>query len=195
MTISSKDSKYNSVYATVLEILNSRQGLAGVNHSALSRGSGVSRPWIYKYVGKTKEDIIKRTSEHYIDELFRSRKLPVINDLTELRKFIREDSITFLKQAQSHPQLIPLIFIYFESTGPIGEIVRDTFKQHSKRLGRDIQRMLNISKVDAELMSELVSITRIGLAFFLVRGDRSKSRGTFDIYDLKRTYSQLKQIL
>lgn len=195
MNISSKEVKYSSVYSAVLELLNSRQGLASVNHSTLARMSRVSRPWIYKYVGKTKEDIIKRTTEHYIDELFRHRKLPVINELKELRKFIREDSLSFLQQAQNHPHLIPLIFIYFESTGPIGQIVRDSFRQYSKRLGKDIQRFLDISKNDADLISELISITRIGLAFFLVRGERPHSKGSFDLQDLKRTYSQLKQIL
>lgn len=195
MSTSSKEIKYRAVYSAVLELLNSRQGLAGVNHSTLARMSRVSRPWIYKYVGKTKEDVIKRTTEHYIDELFRHRKLPVINELKELRHFIREDSLSFLQQAQNHPHLIPLIFIYFESTGPIGQIVRESFRQYSKRLGKDIQRFLEISKSDADLISELISMTRIGLAFFLVRGDRPNSKGSFDLQDLKRTYTQLKQIL
>lgn len=195
MKLSSKEFKYHSVYSAVLEILNSRRGLTGVNHSALSRGSGVSRPWIYKYVGKTKEEVIQRTAEHYIDELFCRRKLPVINELGELKRFIREDSISFLKEAQNHHQLIPLIFIYFESAGPVGDIVRSVFKQYSKRLSKDIQRVLEISRDDAEFMSELISIIRIGLSFFLIRGDRSKSKGSFDIHDLKRIYSQLRKLL
>jgi len=197
--VSSKELKYNAVYAAVLEILNYRSGLSGLNHSVLSRESGVTRSWIYKYVGKTKEEIIKRTSEHYVHELYRDRKLTPLSTIKELRKYIREDSLSFLKQAQKHPQLIPLIFIYYDSIGPIGEIVRESFKIYSNRLSSDIQKLLEISKTDAELISELISMTRVGLAFFLVGRNQSKTKSNrstnYDINDLKRIYSQLKEIL
>ncbi len=195
MSQSSKEKKFDDVFEAVLAILNSHAGLAGVNHSALSRISGVSRPWIYKYIGKSKEELIKKTSEHYIKELFRHRRSHTSGSTEELKNLIREDTLHFLQQAQLHPRLIPLIFVYFESLGPIGSIVRETFNYHSGKLAKEIERTLKISKSDAELLAELFSVLRLGLAFFLVRGAKTKAKGALNLADLRRVYSQFRDLL
>lgn len=195
MSSTPKEKKFNAVYESVLTILNSHHGLHGVNHTSLSRVSGVSRPWIYKYLGKSREEVIKKTTEFYIKELMQARKISVIETVSELKEQIRESTIHFLQQAQRHPKVIPLIFVYFESLGPVGVVVRESFKAYSGKLSKDIQRVLKTSKSDAEVMAELVSIMRLGLAFFLVRGEKSKVTGALNIIDLQRVYSQFKELL
>jgi hypothetical protein len=195
MSQSSKEKKFDDVFEAVLAILNSHAGLAGVNHSAISRISGVSRPWIYKYVGKTKEELIQKTADHYIKELFRNRKGESMGSMENLKSVIREDTLHFLQQAQRHPRLIPLIFVYFESLGPIGKIVRETFNYHSGKLAKEIERTMKVSKADAEMLAELYSVMRLGLAFFLVRGGKTKVKGVLNIEDLRRVYGQFKDLL
>lgn len=195
MSITSKEQKFDEVFEAVLSILNSHSGLAGVNHSALARISGVSRPWIYKYIGNSKEEIIRKTSEHYLKELFRNRRNHNSDSVEDLKKIIRDDSLHFLQQAQLHPRLIPLVFVYFESLGPIGSIVRETFNFHSGKLAKDIEKTLKISKSDSELMAELFSVLRLGLAFFLVRGTKTKSKSALNLNDLRRIYEQFRSLL
>jgi hypothetical protein len=195
MAASSKEKKFDAVFESILAILNSHAGLAGVNHSAIARISGVSRPWIYKYIGNSKEELIKKTSEHYIKELFRNRRTRASVSTDDLKKLIRDDTLHFLQQAQLHPRLIPLIFGYFESLGPIGSIVRETFNYHSNKLAKEIESTLKISKLDAELLAELISVLRLGLAFFLVRGDKTKVKGALNISDFQRIFSQFRDLI
>lgn len=191
----SKEKKFDEVFEAVLVILNSHAGLAGVNHTSLARISGVSRPWIYKYIGRSREELIRKASEHFIKEIFYNRHGHKPTSAEDLRNSIRGDTIHFLQQAQLHPRLIPLVFIYFESLGPIGSIVRETFSVSSGKLALEIEKTLGISKADAELLAELFSILRLGLAFFLVRGIKTKEKGSFGIDDIKRVYSQFKDLL
>ncbi len=195
MGLTPKEKKFNDVYESVLTILNSHHGLHGINHTSLSRVSGVSRPWIYKYLGKTREEVIRKTTEFYIKELFQTRKSSTINSMTELKDQIREGTLHFLQQAQRYPKLIPLIFVYFESLGPIGVAVRDSFKLYSNKLAKDIQKVMGVSKGDSEVLAELVSIMRLGLAFFLVRGEKTKISGALNLTDLKRVYEKFKELL
>lgn len=193
MGANSKEQKFNAVYDAVLVILNSHSGLGGVNHSALSRISGVSRPWIYKYIGKTKEELIQKTSEHFIHGLFSQRQHRSIQSLEDLKEVIREDTLHFLVQAQKYPRVIPLFFIYFESRGPIGNIMREAFQFYSGKLAENIESSLEIPPAEAELLAEMFSLFRLGLAFFLTRV--SKIERPFDRDELQKLYGQLRDLL
>lgn len=195
MAATSKELKYDDVYDAILAILNSHAGLRGVNHSNVARMSGVSRAWIYKYVGKTKEDLIKMASEHYSREILKNRHTQTPQTAVELKKLIREDLFHFLKQALMYPRVIPLVIMYFDSMDPVGNIVRESFGHQSKKQAKEIELLMRKSKVDAETLSEMLGVFRLALAFFVVRGNKSSAKKSQNFEEFQKIYTQFIELL
>lgn len=195
MPHTSKEEKFEAVFEAVISILNTNGGMSQLTPSNLARTSGVSRPWIYKYVGQSREDFIQRTSEHFLSKLFRPRENRTLHDQKDLRRILREDTVQLIQLAQAHPRLVPLIFSYFDSHGPVGEIVRGGINFQGRQLAPAIEKYLQTSKADAELLGELISVLRLGLAFYLLKETKGKAREPMSIEALTRLYKHFKQLL
>jgi hypothetical protein len=195
MTLSSKEKKFDDVYEAVLAILNSHAGLKGVNHSNVARMSGVSRAWIYKYIGKTREELIRMASEHYSREILKHRHTHMPRSREELKKVIREDLFQFLKQALTYPRVIPLIIMYFDSHDPVGSIVRSSFGEQSRRQAKEIESLLKVSKLESEALAEMLGVFRLALAFFAVRAAKVNPMSAESFADFEKTYQQFLDLM
>lgn len=166
----SKGEKLARVAEVILRVV-AHHGLDGVRFSHLSRTSGVSRSWIYKY-GGSREDLIAFAVQHFGKILLMS--------VSQTRKSIRtkeawldfqaEEFARFLGFLRREPLVLSVYFRFRGSENVLGKAIADFEKMHDQQQSEEISRLFAIPTPSASLMSELIGNLRWGLAHSWVQG-------------------------
>lgn len=99
-------------------------GISGLTHTRLSQMSGVSRPWIYKYLGASKKAIINFAID-YFSNLFTEIKEDGVYEAEHWEENILSATERILIRTQQHPWFIPLYYKHANTNTVIGEIIKE----------------------------------------------------------------------
>ena len=161
---SPKEEKMMRVAEYTLRLIH-QHGLEGLTHSRLARAAGVSRPWIYAYVGKDKSALIT-LAVNYFGRLFARFDDPPASD-TEVG-WIRsqiEGLKTALDTAEKYPWLMPIYFRYRATESEIGQSIMNAEKFYVRRQTLELQNALKIDSKNARVVVELTTAFKLGLAY------------------------------
>lgn len=185
-----KEEKFHRVYTECLKLIH-EQGLRAVNHSSIARHAKVSRPWIYKYVADSKEELIKNAAEYFGTRFinFNLEKIKITSAKDMLRSLWEGtwNNLTFTKD---YPFIISLYVRFAGSNNVLGRTIDEFERRYFERL-KDKFLQLNHDEALAEEAAHLVKALRIGAA--LEFGRFSKSRMSND--EIAKTYESLNTIL
>jgi|GEM_PF-3687244 len=163
VSTSPKEQKQLAVSVAVLEIIE-REGLQAVTHSKVSRKSGVSRAWIYEYIGKERKTLITYAAEVFASYFARSKMTAVPKTGAELQLQL-EDGINFVFDSiELSPVIIKLYFRFRGSDNPIGQIIQKYENEWLNAASKKIRDTLETSKEKAEVLAELILTLRLGFA-------------------------------
>jgi len=159
---STKEQKQIAVSMAVLEVIE-KDGIIGMTHSKVARKSGVSRAWIYEYVGKEKNAFIEYAAESIASYFSRIKmNLP---DTKEKLQLQLKDGIQFLfDSATNDPVIIKLYFRFRGTANPIGEVIRKYEKQWLNAATKSVTKSLGLPAEQAALFAELMLTLRLGFA-------------------------------
>lgn len=185
-----KEKKFHRVYTECLKLIH-EQGIRAVNHSALSRKANVSRPWIYKYVGDSKDEIIKNAARYFgvqfID--FNTEEVKIDSAKTMLRS-LWEGTWNNLTFTQEYPFVMSLYIRYAGTSNVLGRIVDEFDRLYFERLKTKFMQLIK-DEDKAEEAAHLVKAIRMGAA--LEFGRFSKNKMTQD--ERKKVYESLNKVL
>ncbi|MCM0607352.1 MAG: hypothetical protein KA715_14780 [Xanthomonadaceae bacterium] len=120
LTPTDKTAKFEAVSKAILELLN-QSGVSGVSHTKVARLSKVSRPWIYKYVGKTTHTLIEFSAIHFGNQLLQVGKSSRTASTTEeLMTLALQSSWLLLEKFTDQKEILPIYFRYAGTKNPIG---------------------------------------------------------------------------
>lgn len=160
-----KSAKFEAVAKAILELL-SQSGVSGVSHTKVARVSKVSRPWIYKYVGKSTQALIEFAAIHFGQQLLEvgksSRRANSSEELTELAL---QSSWLLLEKFSDLKEILPLYFRYAGTKNPIGLMIEKLENDQLKEMTGALSRLFKISAVEARLNAEMILAIRMGIGF------------------------------
>lgn len=159
----SKEEKQRAVALAILEVIE-KDGLLGVTHSKVSRRSGVSRPWIYEYVGKEKSALIEFAADEIASHFARAK----MGDLPKTKEELHaraKDGVDFLFDSTAmNAVAIKLYYRFRGTTNPLGQVIRKYEKRWLGDATKTLTDVLGLPAEQAKLASELVLTLRLGFA-------------------------------
>ncbi len=166
---STKENKQRAVAMAVLEVIE-KEGLLGVTHSKVSRKSGVSRAWIYEYIGQDKNAFIEFAADTIASQLTRI-KMRLPDNKAELEKQLSEGLDFLFDSVMSDPVVIKLYFRFRGTANPIGKVIAKYEKQWLAGATKSSVKTLGLSSEQASLLAELALTLRLGFAHGLATSD------------------------
>ncbi len=163
VTENSKESKQHAVLLNALEIAQ-MHGLAAVTFARVARASGVSRSWIYKYVGSTQEAVLEAAVDFFgkaFSELAAPSRTASVNDWTS---DILEGSANLIRDVKAYPWLLPLYFQNKGKSNVLGRRIRRIETFYLEKLAAEIRKVFGLSPRAAAVQARLLTACRLGLA-------------------------------
>jgi hypothetical protein len=145
-----------------LEVIE-KDGLNGVTHSKVARRSGVSRAWIYEYIGKEKGALIEFAADVFAG-YFAKSNLPLPQSKSELELRLKEGIGFLFDTAEMNPIAIKLYYRLRGTANPIGTVIRKHEKQWLEGAAKTLVNVLGTAPDQASLVAELGLTLRLGYA-------------------------------
>lgn len=180
----SKEQKQIAVSKAILDVIE-KDGLNGVTHSKVSRKAGVSRSWIYEYIGKEKSSLIEYAAETLANQFARTdMALPKTKD--QLDERLKEGIGFLFDSVEVSPGIVKIYYHMRGKKNPIAEVIRKYEKRWLDGATKSISSIFGVDQEQASMIAELILILRLGFAFRVASSEepqlaRSKAEKTFDL--------------
>lgn len=142
-----------------------RHGTDGVSFAKVARSSEVSRAWLYKYIGKERQDLIDFMADHLAAELGKLDSRP----RTDSREGWVDDSVAglagLLESSAAVPWVLPLYFRYLRADNALGQCVERNEARYLVTATHEIATVFGMRAEAARLTAELLLATRLGIAY------------------------------
>jgi len=158
----SKEDKTLAVSKAVLEVIE-RDGLLGITHSKVARKAGVSRAWIYEYIGKD-HNVLTEFAADVLAGYFARVKFALPKSKEQLQTQATEGLNFLFDAAVEDPVPIKLYFRFRGSKTPLGDVIKKHEKQWLTTAATTLEKLLEIPAEHAALIAELTLTLRLGFA-------------------------------
>jgi len=165
-----KQKKLERVAKSILSIVV-RFGFENLSPSRLARAAQVSRPWIYKYIGGSKESLSGFAVDYF------GKLLAQLDAVAKPARvdFFRDDEIARLEHALSFAEKHPdVIFIYYRYKGTptsLGRAIEKIENEYRRAKVSQIKATFKLSQSEAEVYTEILVTLKMGLCHKWVSGD------------------------
>ncbi|MEO5667753.1 MAG: hypothetical protein ABIR96_06835 [Bdellovibrionota bacterium] len=165
-----KQKKLDRVAKSILSIVV-RFGFENLSPSRLARAAQVSRPWVYKYIGGSKEALSGFAVEHFGKLL---AQLDTVVKPTNI-EFFRDDEIVRLENAlnfaEQNPEIIAIYYRYKGTPTSLGKAIEKVENEYRQAKIYQIRETFKLSQSDAEIYTEILSSLKMGLCHKWISGD------------------------
>lgn len=183
-----KSDKFESVAHAVLELIH-QSGISGVTHTKVARASQVSRPWIYKYVGKSSEDLISFAADYFGKKLLQLGQTGRnANSDTELTELSLSTTWILMEQFTNWKEVLPLYFRYSGSKNALGKVIAEIEEKQLSEMAKSLAKNFKTTPKEARLTAELIMAMRMGVGF------RYSQLGLGKMYSMKEIQKSLRRI-
>lgn len=138
-------------------------GIEGVTYAKVARAASVSRPWLYKYIGRDREDLVRFIASHFGAELAEFDYRP----RTDTLEHWIDDSVTgvvqMLDKSRAAPWVLPLYFRYLGTQTSLGECIEGVEKLYLATVAGELQKAMGLPAEHAAWAAELFHATRMGI--------------------------------
>jgi len=160
----SKEERFERVTQAVVTSLLS-DGLGGLRHATLARRSGVSRQWIYKYLGRDHEDILEHAART-VAEAFVGFEIRFNGEtLEEWREWLAEGTRQGLLDSERDPWVMRLYFQYRHELGRIGEAIRHIDQRYLDKFLENMPASLRRNRTQARQFALVFNAGRMGIYY------------------------------
>jgi AcrR family transcriptional regulator len=159
-----KQDRFAAVARAVLTQLQ-RHGLGGVTFTHVARLAGVSRPWLYKCVGRRREDLIVFTTGQ-MGEMVTDHG-PPLHGISQKGWFAALETRfgRMLDVVEDFPGIPRLYFQFRGTPNAMGDGLEKIASQIRARETAELIAVFGYSAADAARASEILSALRMGLCF------------------------------
>lgn len=174
-----KQEKYHAFAEATLKLIFHR-GEEAATHTQTARAAGVSRAWVYKYVGSERSDILEFAID-YFGKLFVGLETPFEKmNRSNWRDVLLRRTHDFLTRTHNNRWIIPLYYRFKGTDSVIGRRLDRIESAYAAKLEAELLPILgknDLRRVQA--ICEVLTALRLGLAFRL-SGYRARGSAQID---------------
>jgi AcrR family transcriptional regulator len=164
MSADEKEHKVEAVAAATAKLLW-QHGLEGVTHARLARASGVSRAWLYKYLGNEKEDLLRFVTEHFGAMLAKFQTRPRVDSKENWIDDTVQGVFVLIVQAQQFPWVMPLYYRYVGTDSELGRCIAEIEERYLDTATIEIAKVFGMPETRARWAAELMLTLRACIAY------------------------------
>ena len=158
-----KAEKVETVAEWTLRIIDAH-GLDVVSISRVARAARVSRPWLYKYIGRGKEELVEAAARRFGLLLSGVDRRPSV----ESRGAWVHDTMANTQQlfviARERPWLLRLYYRYKGTRNVLGQVIDDLEARYLAAHTREIAHVWAMSEEESRILAEALMAARLGMA-------------------------------
>jgi AcrR family transcriptional regulator len=162
--VSPKAQKMARVAEGTLKIIH-QFGLPGLTHARLARAAGVSRPWVYAYVGKTKQDLVNLAVDHFAKIYAQLDRPSVGLDAPTWIQGQIGGLRNSLKRVRQYPWIMPIYYRYRPTDTELGRAIQEAERLFIKKQVQELQTSFKISAKKARAITEINTAFKLGIAY------------------------------
>lgn len=148
-----KQAKFERFEEAALKVIAER-GLRGLNVSYIASKAGLSRAWIYKYVGRDRQQLIKAAAMGLGRRFARLDQGPIEGKSAEAQlKAWREGAGVTLDYGKKYPWVTDLFFAHVGKQNPLGQAIDEICQQHVQIDQAKFEKIFGKSKADAKRLA------------------------------------------
>jgi DNA-binding transcriptional regulator YbjK len=170
-----KQAKFHSVAEAVFTILI-RGGIENLSHTRVASVSGVSRAWLYKYIGKNSDDLITYSLDAIGKEFAKIGVLLSQQSADDVRTSLFDGTFRMLESSEKNPALMALYSRYAGTATPVGQKIAELEKEYLEAVRSQLETFFKLPATEAAVVAEVLHAMRMGLAVrYSVHGLREKA--------------------
>jgi AcrR family transcriptional regulator len=158
-----KQEKMEYVAEHVLKIILAR-GLNGLSYAQVAKSSGVSRAWLYKYVGESKEQLIGFAVVHFGKIFSDLDAQPSCSTREEFIQHALDGLKRIFDLSLRYPWILPLYFRYAGTRTVIGDTIRQIENLYFSKVEKEIERYMSPKKTSPRVLAEVLGYLNMGVA-------------------------------
>lgn len=186
-TLNTKELKIKKVSEVVFSILVN-SGITGLTHARVARLSGVSRSWIYKYIGSQKNDLMKFAIQCLGEQLTNQDVQDQIDSKEDYIQSILRGMERMFENTSKYPYFIPVYFRFKGTSTAPGEAVQKVENQYIERQSKILKKVFQISLAEAKISAILMTSFRMSLAHTWQFGSIKNQITTDDLIGILHVY-------
>ena len=191
---SSKNLKYQNIIEVCFKLVGSF-GADKITISQISKASGISRGWIYKYIGKNVDEVLRFSLEEYAKDFSNISGLKIYNNEEDLILYIENYTLEMIKKIEQRPSIIKLYFTEHDSENMIGKIIRDVENKSVDILTTSISKCFHLDLETSRLRAEKVIFMRMGALMLYFSKKKFSKDLNWEERFLKELYSDLRLLI
>ena len=191
------DSSKNIKYQTIIDVcfsLISQYGFDKITISQVSKKSQISRGWIYKYIGKNIEEVLKFSLVEYAKDFSNTSSLKVYDDKNKLLSYIGDYTLMMIDRIERKPSILKLYFSEHDSDNIIGNVIREVEEESIQTLSASIQNCFDLDKESSRIRAEKIIFTRMGALFLYFSKKKFTQQNDWEQRFLDELYFDLKTL-
>jgi AcrR family transcriptional regulator len=166
--------KFEAVSLALFHLL-ATQPLAKITHANVARRAGVSRAWLYKYLGADKDDLIRFAIEHLGRKLTERDSADVIRTKADFVDAIVLGVERMFENTREFPWFVPVYFKYKGTSTTPAKAIHEIEQTYVQRQAATMKRIFKSQTSNQSMIAaEILTTMRMGLAFNWQHGEISK---------------------
>jgi len=162
--VESKELKMIKAAECALQII-ANDGLEQLSFTRVSKACGISRGWLYKYIGQSPKALTDFAVDHFGKLFAEMDNRPSVSDLKSWSSAILEGTHQGFMDTDRYPWIVMIYFRYAHSNTQIGERIRKIDSQYQQVLTAEIERVFSVPRADAAVLAETLTSLRLGMSF------------------------------
>ncbi len=174
-----KEEKYLKFAEATLKLIF-HSGEEALSHSQVARAAGVSRAWVYKYIGRDRTDIIEFAVD-YFGKLYSGLETPFEKmNRNNWREVLLQRTHDFLSRTQKNRWIVPLYYRFKGTDSTFGRRLDRIESAYLQKLEAELLPILGKKEgARVKAVCEVLTALRLGLAF-RISGYRSRTATGID---------------
>ena len=177
-----KEAKFVQVAQAVVVLLPQR-GVRGLTISAVARAAGVSRTWIYRYIGQTQGELLQHAARYFVT-IFTGLADPGADPSGNREAWWHGGMGRIQEQARQSPDALRLYFQFAGASHELGRMLAPVLEIHQQRQAAELQKEQGLTTLQAAKVSLVWDAVRLGLAF-----EASVARRPSQLGDIQKSIS------
>jgi len=158
-----KQAKFQAVAEAIFTILI-RGGIENLSHTRVAEVSKVSRAWVYKYIGKTSEELIAFSLDAIGKEFAKVGVLLAQQTADDVRTSLFQGTFRMLANSAKNPALMALYSRYAGTQNPVGRKIAELEDEFLAALRSRLTQYFGLPASEAVVVAEVLHGLRMGLA-------------------------------
>lgn len=183
-----KQAKFQAVAEAIFTILI-RGGIENLSHTRVAEVSKVSRAWVYKYIGKSSEELIAFSLDAIGKEFAKVGVLLSKQSADDVRTSLFHGTFRMLANSEANPALMALYSRYAGTMNPVGRKIAELEEEYLGAVRSRLERYFGLPAEEAVVVAEVLHGMRMGLAV------RYSSLGMKDKTDLEGVLRGIRRVI